>query len=295
MARTTKGRAPIRKTYKLYIAGNFPRSESGRYMPALDAKGDWYANVSRSSRKDFRNAVVAAAAAGSGWAARTGFNRGQILYRVAEMLEARRRGFEDELTHLTQMKASRAREVVDAAVDQWVWYAGWADKFTQLFSTVNPVAAPYFNFSTPNPTGVVALFAPVNAPLLGLVSAIAPIIVSGNTVVVIVTDPTPTLAVELAEVLATSDLPGGVVNILTGLRSELHTHVAKHMDVDAIAAYGLAHEERRVVDVESAENVKRVKHYEDPTLDAWENATTRSPYHILPFVEFKTAWHPIGM
>src|SRR3954452_24175224 len=229
-------RLSVRKTYKLYIGGAFPRSESGRSYTVDDAKGNFLANASRASRKDVRDAVVAARKAQSGWAGRTPYNRGQILYRVAEMLEGRREQFTEEV-RATGLTKAAARTEVDAAVDRWVWYAGWADKIAQVTGSANPVSGPFFNFSTPEPTGVVGVVAP-DSPLLGLVSVIAPVIVTGNAAVIVASEPAPLPAITLAEVLATSDLPGGVVNLLTGHRSELAPWLASHQDVNALDLTG---------------------------------------------------------
>jgi acyl-CoA reductase-like NAD-dependent aldehyde dehydrogenase len=225
-------RLSVRKTYKLFIGGAFPRSESGRSYVVNDGKGNFVANAARASRKDVRDAVVAARKAVPGWSGRTAYNRGQILYRVAEMLEGRRGQFVEELK-ATGLGKSAAADEVDAAIDRWVWYAGWADKLAAVVGSANPVSGPFFNFSTPEPTGVVGVIAP-DSPLLGLVSVVAPAIVSGNTVVVVASEPAPLPAITLAEVLATSDLPGGVVNLLTGHRSELAPWLASHLDVNAI-------------------------------------------------------------
>jgi acyl-CoA reductase-like NAD-dependent aldehyde dehydrogenase len=263
-------RLPVRKTYKLFVGGAFPRSESGR---TYEAEGQ---NVARASRKDVRDAVRAARGAFPGWAGATAYNRGQVLYRVAEMLEGRRAQFA-ELT-------GSAKEV-DAAVDRAVWYAGWADKLPQVLGSANPVAGPYFNFTVPEPTGVVGVVAPEEPPLLGLVTRLAPVLVGGNAAVVIASESRPLAAIELAEVLATSDVPGGVVNILTGFRRELAPVLAAHMDVNALdlaAADGAAAELERV----AAENVKRVVH---------GAADVQSPWEIAAFLELKTVWHPIGV
>lgn len=292
----TDQRIPVAKTYKLYIGGGFPRTESGRYLTAEGPKGEFVANYCRASRKDVRNSVVAARKAQPGWARRSAFNRGQILYRMAEMLESRRGTFERGLVEVCGYKDKAAAAEVDAAVDRWVWYAGWADKFTQVFGNTNPVSSPHFNFTTPEPTGVVVIFAPTKAPLVGLVSAIAPVIVGGNTAVCIVDNDGPTIAIELAEVLATSDLPGGVVNLLTGLRSELLVHAGGHKDVDAVLSFGGDEEERRTLGLEAAETVKRLTLKDEPSDAAgWTDEAMQSPYWIMPFVEFKTAWHPIGI
>jgi acyl-CoA reductase-like NAD-dependent aldehyde dehydrogenase len=288
-------RLGIQKTFKLYIGGAFPRTESGRYLTSSNHKGEFVANICRASRKDFRNAVVAARKAQEGWAARTGFNRAQILYRMAEMLESRRAGFEAALSELAGSSAAAATEEVDAAIDRLVWYAGWADKYTQIMGNTNPVASHHFNFTMPEATGVVAVLAPTSAPLLGLVSAIAPVIVSGNAVVVVVDNSAPSIAIDFAEVLHCSDLPGGVVNILTGLRSELVSQIGSHMDVDAVLCCSPSDAERKTLSLEAAENVKRVHFFDDPRDGRWADDSMQSPYMITPFVEFKTAWHPIGV
>lgn len=287
-------RLSVQKTYKLYIGGSFPRTESGHYLPATNYKGEFVANICHSSRKDFRNSVVAARAAQHGWAGRSPFNRGQILYRMAEMLEGRRAGFESILVQQAGYSPTAAESEVSAAIDRLLWYAGFADKFVQLFSTTNPVASAHFNFTMPEATGVVTILAPPTAPLLGLVSAMAPVIISGNTTVIVVDSATPTIAMEFAEVLAVSDLPGGVVNILTGLRGELVKHIGSHMDVDGIFSFGSSDEERRTLSIEAAESVKRVKFIDDVSADQWTASNMQSPQWIVPFVEFKTAWHPMG-
>ncbi len=263
-------RLPVKKTYKLFIGGAFPRSESGRTYLAQDQ------NVARGSRKDLRDAVRSARAAFPKWAGMTAYNRGQVLYRIAEMMEARRH----EFAELCSGKAE-----VETAIDRWVWYAGWADKLAQVLGSSNPVAGPYFNFTLPEPTGVVGIVAPDEPPLLGLVSRLAPAIVGGNTTVVIASETQPLAAIELAEVVATSDVPGGVVNILTGFRSELAPWLAAHMDVNAIdltGADGLAPELERA----AAENVKRVVH---------GKPDGQSPWDVASFLELKTVWHPIGV
>ncbi|MFB6350935.1 MAG: aldehyde dehydrogenase family protein [Bradymonadaceae bacterium] len=287
------GRVPVYKTYKLYIDGNYPRTESGRYIQIDDHEGNFVANICHASRKDFRDAVVAAREALDGWFGRTAFNRGQILYRMGEMLEARKPGFVDHLVETLGVSRDAAEAEVEAAIDRLVWYAGWSDKFEQVFGSTNPVASNHFNFTTPEPTGVIAVFAPQNAPLLGLISAIAPVIVSGNTVVTIVDNDAPQVAIEFAEVLNNSDLPGGVINLLTGERDELIGHVGGHKDVDGIIAYGATDEHEEQLALEGAESVKRVKFKDDPA--DWTSDDCQSPYWILPFVEFKTNWHPVGV
>jgi acyl-CoA reductase-like NAD-dependent aldehyde dehydrogenase len=262
-------RLPVKKTYKLYIGGDFPRSESGR---SYEVDGH---NIARASRKDLRDAVRAARQALAGWAGRTAYNRGQILYRAAEMMEAR---------HADLAAASTGTEEVDAAIDRMVWYAGWADKLGQTLGSTNPVAGPYFNFTIPEPTGVVGILCPGEPPLQGIVSRIAPAIVGGNTVVAVASEHHPVAAVVLAEVLATSDLPGGVVNILTGFQAELAPWLAAHMDVNAIdiaGADGLATDLERA----AADNVKRVVRGARDGQSLWE---------IAAFLELKTVWHPIG-
>ena len=262
-------RLPIRKTYKLYVGGAFPRSESGR---TYEAEGQ---NVARASRKDARDAVVAARAAQGKWAGATAYNRGQVLYRVAEMMEARA----TEFAELTS-----GRDEVERAIDRWVWYAGFSDKLAQVLGSANPVSGPYFNFTVPEPTGVVAVVAPEEPPLLGLVSRIAPAIVGGNAVVAIASEERPLAAIELAEVLATSDLPGGVVNLLTGHRAEIAPWLASHMDVNAIDLTG-ADGLRADLEKAAADNVKRVVR---------GAPDSQSLYEISAFLELKTVWHPIG-
>jgi acyl-CoA reductase-like NAD-dependent aldehyde dehydrogenase len=252
------------------------------------------ANICRASRKDFRDAVVAARAAQDGWSSRSAFNRGQILYRMGEMLESRRQAFVDPLVDIAGYDHDEAVAEVDTAIDRLVWYAGWTDKFAQVFGTVNPVASSHFDFSVPEPTGVVAAFCPQNAPLLGLVSCMAPIIATGNAVILIVDNEAPTLALDLAEVLDTSDLPGGVVNILTGHRTELREHVGGHRDVDAILSVGASTEERTTLEREGAESVTRLEFRPDRDPADWRSGDSQSPYWMTPFVEFKTTWHPVG-
>lgn len=252
------------------------------------------ANVCRASRKDFRDAVVAAREAHEGWAFRSAFNRAQILYRMGEMLESRRQAFAKSLVDVVGYAPEDAGAEVDAAIDRLVWYAGWSDKFAQVFGSVNPVASSHFNFSVPEPTGVVTAFVPENAPLIGVVSCMAPVIVSGNAVVLIVDNAAPSLSIDLAEVLETSDLPGGVVNILTGNRSELRGHVGGHRDVDGILSVGASTEERTLLEREGAESVTRFEFKDDRDLAEWCSPESQSPYWITPFVEFKTTWHPVG-
>lgn len=252
------------------------------------------ANICRASRKDFRDAVVAALDAQDGWASRSAFNRGQILYRMGEMLESRRDAFTNALVDIAGYEDSEAEAEVDSAIDRLVWYAGWTDKFAQVFGSVNPVASSHFDFSVPEPMGVVAAFVPQKAPLLGLVSCMAPILVPGNAVILIVDNDAPSLSIDFAEVLETSDVPDGVVNILTGHRSELREHVGGHRDVDGILSVGASQEERTILEREGAESVTRLEFRPNRPLDEWRSSDSQSPYWITPFVEFKTTWHPIG-
>jgi acyl-CoA reductase-like NAD-dependent aldehyde dehydrogenase len=264
------GRLPVKKTYKLFVGGAFPRSESGR---TYEAEGQ---NVARASRKDVRDAVRIAGGAQPKWAGMSAYNRGQVLYRVAEMLEARTREFAD---------LTGDEDEVHAAVDRFVWYAGWADKLAQVLGSANPVAGPYFNFTVPEPTGVVGVLAPEEPPLLGLVSRLAPVLVGGNAAVVVASESRPLAAIELAEVLATSDVPGGVVNLLTGFRSELAPVLAAHMDVNALDVTGA---DGDIPELErlAAENVKRVVR---------GSVDDQSPWEIAGFLELKTVWHPMGV
>jgi acyl-CoA reductase-like NAD-dependent aldehyde dehydrogenase len=284
----TEQRLPVRRTAKLFIGGAFPRSESGRAYEVFDAGGELLAWAARASRKDLRDAVRSARAAQPGWAARTASNRGQILYRVAELMEGRRAQFESELEDAGAEDPARG---VSAAIDRWVWYAGWSDKIHQIQGASNPVAGPYFNFTIPEPTGVVGIVAPQDQSLLGLVSRVAPAIVSGNTAVVLASERSPLPAVSLGEVLATSDVPGGVVNILTGRSAELVPWLAGHMDVNALDATGVPDELRTEMEQLSAENVKRI--HSAPDADPFDDEA-QSPYEVTAFVEYKTVWHPMG-
>ncbi|MGC5009224.1 aldehyde dehydrogenase family protein [Streptosporangium sp. DT93] len=285
------GRLAVRKTYKLYIGGAFPRSESGRSYPVASSSGDFLANASRASRKDARDAVSAARKAFGGWSGATAYNRGQILYRVAEMLEGRRAQFVAELADTGAGQAGDAGEIVDAAVDRLVWYAGWSDKIAAVAGSSNPVAGPYFNISSPEPTGVVAVIAP-DEPLLGLVSVLAPVIVTGNTCVVVASERAPLPSITLAEVLATSDLPGGVVNILTGSVAEIAPWLSAHMDVNALDLTGVTDERLAVACEEAAsENLKRVLR-PAATTDWYADPGTR---RLTTFLETKTVWHPTGV
>jgi acyl-CoA reductase-like NAD-dependent aldehyde dehydrogenase len=283
-------RLPITKTPKPYVGGAFIRSESGRTFPVSDSSGRFFANVPQCTRKDLRNAVESAAKSGPGWAKRTGYNRGQILYRLAEMLEARRQEMIDTLIRFGGSKSASLREV-DVTVDRLVYYAGWADKYEQVLGNVNPVAAPYFNFTVTEPMGVVGVIAPDTSPLLPLVSLIAPVIVSGNTVVAVVSEKVPYPAILLGEMLATSDLPGGVVNLLTGLRKELVPTMATHTHLRAIVAVANA-DEQKALAIGAAESVKRT-YFVDAAEDWW-NEGRQSVHAIRRTLEFKTTWHPIG-
>lgn len=277
-------RLDVQKTYKLFIGGAFPRSESGRTFAVLATDGSLIANVASASRKDLRDAVVAARSAQSGWAARTAYNRGQILYRVAEVMEGRRTQFVEELSRCG-VEVRVARQEVEAAIDRWVWYAGWCDKFHHLAGTVNSVAGPYFNFTMPEPTGVVGILAPDSPGLLGLVSRLAPALVSGNTAVVLTGEASPLTAVSMAEVVATSDVPGGVVNILTGPTRDLLPWLLGHRDVNAVDLTGAPADLEAATVAEAADNVKRLIRGEPDD---------QSPYVIADFCEMKTVWHPVG-
>jgi acyl-CoA reductase-like NAD-dependent aldehyde dehydrogenase len=281
-------RVPVKRTAKLYVGGEFPRSESGRSYEVHAQDGRLLAHAARASRKDLREAVRAARAAQPGWAGKTAYNRGQILYRVAELMEGRRAQFESELA---DAGAADPASGTSAAIDRWVWYAGWADKIGQVLGGTNPVAGPYFNFTIPEPTGVVGIVAPQDQALLGLVSRLAPAIVSGNTAVVLASESSPLPAVTLSEVLATSDVPGGVVNLLTGFSRELVPWLAGHMDVNAIDVTGVPDDLTAQVDELAAENVKRV--HRGPDADPF-SPEAQSPYEITALMEFKTVWHPMG-
>ena len=284
-------RIEVRKTYKLYVGGAFPRSESGRTYEVTDTKGRFLANAALASRKDARDAVVAARKAFGGWSGATAYNRGQVLYRVAEVMEGRREQFVADVVAAEGLTARRAEAVVDAAIDRWVWYAGWSDKLAQVLGASNPVAGPYFNFSVPEPTGVVAVVAPQESSLLGLVSVVAPVIVSGNASVVVASEHRPLPAITLSEVLATSDLPGGVVNLLTGRAAEIAPWLAAHMDVNAIDLAGVDDAGlRRDLEIAAADNVKRVRR---PDTTDWSADPGLS--RVRSFLETKTVWHPIGV
>jgi len=288
-------RVEVRKTHKLYIGGAFPRSESGRTYEALDAKGRFIANMAKASRKDARDAVRAARSAFPGWSARTPYNRGQVIYRIAEVMEGRRDQLVDQLREATGITAKAAEKRVDVTIDRVVWYAGWADKYVQVLGNANPVSGPFFNLSTPEPTGVVAIVAPT-VPLLPFVSTVLPAITTGNTVVVVASEQHPIPAVTLAEIMATSDLPGGVVNLLTGSPAEIAPWLATHLDVDALDLSGIEDADlARSLESDAAEDLKRVRRpgpahgkeedwVAEPTLD-----------RLQSWVEIKTVWHPIGV
>jgi acyl-CoA reductase-like NAD-dependent aldehyde dehydrogenase len=284
-------RLSVRKTYKLFVGGAFPRSESGRTYEVRSADGRFLANAALASRKDARDAVVAARKAFPGWSGATAYNRGQVLYRVAEVLEGRRAQFVAEVADAEGLAPRAAERVVDAAVDRWVWYAGWSDKLHQVHGSSNPVAGPYFDFSVPEPTGVVAVVAPASS-LLGLVSVVAPVIVTGNTCVVVAAEHAPLPAITLAEVLATSDVPGGVVNVLTGRVAEIAPWLASHMDLNAIDLTGVTDPELATeLEAAAAENLKRVVRPPEVEPD-W--AADPGLDRMLRFLEIKTVWHPVG-
>ncbi|MEU5167189.1 MULTISPECIES: aldehyde dehydrogenase family protein [Streptomyces] len=286
------GRLSVFKTYKLYVGGKFPRSESGRVYEVTDSKGKWLANAPQSSRKDARDAVVAARKAFGGWSGATAYNRGQILYRVAEMLEGRREQFAREVADAEGLSKSKAAAVVDAAVDRWVWYAGWTDKIGQVVGGANPVAGPFFNLSTPEPTGVVAVLAPQDSSFLGLVSVIAPVIATGNTAIVIASARAPLPALSLGEVLATSDLPGGVVNILSGKTAELAAPLASHQDVNAIDLTGADAGLAKELEIAAADNLKRT--LRPQAVDTGDWSADPGTRRLTAFLETKTVWHPTG-
>ncbi|MGW7077178.1 aldehyde dehydrogenase family protein [Streptomyces sp. NPDC054866] len=283
-------RLSVFKTYKLYVGGKFPRSESGRVYEVSDSKNKWLANAPLSSRKDARDAVVAARKAQGSWAGKTAYLRGQILYRVAEMLEGRKDQFVREVAEAEGLSKSKAAAVVDAAIDRWVWYAGWTDKIAQIVGGGNPVAGPFFNLSSPEPTGVVTVVAPQKSSFLGLISVIAPVIATGNTAVVIASEDSPLPALSLGEVLATSDLPGGVVNILSGRTAEITPSLAAHQDVNAIDLAGVEDDVlAKELEVAAADNLKRVVR---PQAVDW--SADPGTHRLTAFLETKTVWHPTG-
>ncbi|MEX2203421.1 MAG: aldehyde dehydrogenase family protein [Actinomycetota bacterium] len=281
-------RLPVKRTAKLYVGGEFPRSESGRSYEVFSHDGRALGWAAQASRKDVRDAVRAARVAQPEWAGKTAYNRAQILYRVAELMEGRRGQFESELADTGASDPARG---VNASIDRWVWYAGWADKIAQILGGTNPVAGPYFNFTIPEPTQLVGIVAPQDQALLGLVSRLAPAIVSGNTTVVLASEKHPMPAVTLSEVLATSDVPGGVINLLTGITDELVPWLAGHMDVNAIDVTGVPEELIAQVEELAAENVKRV--HRGPEADPFSDEA-QSPYEVTALMEFKTVWHPMG-
>lgn len=276
-------RLEVKKTYKLYINGAFPRSESGRVYEVTDAKGKFIANPALASRKDLRDAVVAARAAQPGWAKATAYNRGQILYRIAEMLEGRADQIAAEISATTGATKTKAHDQLSAAIDRWVWYAGWSDKLAAAFGSTNPVAGPYYNFTIPEPQGVIAVAPSDN--FLSFIDSIAPVITSGNSVIALVPGATAVSAMTFAEVLATSDLPHGVINILTGSHDELAPWAASHMDIDGMDISGIDKKKRTALKEAGAENLKRIQHFDD----------AQNPNRIYAFMEAKTVWHPIGV
>jgi acyl-CoA reductase-like NAD-dependent aldehyde dehydrogenase len=278
-------RIDVKKTYKLYIGGAFPRSESGRSYEVKSAKGIFIANPSQASRKDLRDAVVAARAAQAGWSGATAFNRAQILYRVAEIMEGRTSQFVDEIVALEGVTPAAAKKQVEAAIDLWVWYAGWCDKISTIFGATNPVSGSFYNFTTPEAMGVVGVFAPQKSSLLGVVQSLAPVLAAGNTAILVASEKFPLPAISLSEVLATSDVPGGVVNILTGITAELAPWMASHMDVDAIDASGLSPAQEKEARLQGVENLKRIFAFK----------ADQTPQRVLAFMENKTVWHPIGI
>ncbi|MEU4045932.1 aldehyde dehydrogenase family protein [Streptomyces antibioticus] len=289
MSDRTNERLSVFKTYKLYVGGKFPRSESGRVYEVTDPKGKWLANAPQSSRKDARDAVVAARKAFGGWSGATAYNRGQVLYRVAEMLEGRREQFTREVADAEGLSKSKAAAVVDATIDRWVWYAGWTDKIAQVVGGGNPVAGPYFNLSSPEPTGVVAVLAPQESSFLGLVSVVAPVIATGNTAVVIASEKAPLPALSLGEALATSDVPGGVVNVLSGRTAEIAAPLASHQDVNAIDLAGADEVLAKELEIAAADNLKRVLRPQPV-----DYALTPGTDRLTAFLETKTVWHPTG-
>jgi acyl-CoA reductase-like NAD-dependent aldehyde dehydrogenase len=296
---TAPSRVEVRKTYKLYIGGQFPRSESGRSYVVAGADGAALANAVRSSRKDVRDAVRAARGAAEGWAERTAMNRGQVLYRVAELMEGRRDQFEAEVAQAEGLRADKARDVVARSIDRWVWYAGWADKIAQVLGSSNPVASDFFNFTIPEPTGLVGVVAPEASSLLGLVSRLAPPLVAGNAVVVLTSESRPLPAITLTEVLATSDVPAGVVNVLTGRKRELVPVLANHADVDTIDVWGVPDDLREDVELAAAESIKRIVRrpagITDARFDWLDDRASERPEWIAAYLEMKTVWHPIGL
>jgi acyl-CoA reductase-like NAD-dependent aldehyde dehydrogenase len=284
MANSTP-RLDVKKTYKLFIGGAFPRSESGRTYEVKSAKGAFIANPSLASRKDLRDAVVAARAAHSGWSSATAFNRGQILYRIAEMMEGRTSQFIDEIVALEGVTPAAAKKQVEQAIDLWVWYSGWCDKIGAIYGSTNAVSGSFYNFTIPESLGVVATFAPEKQSLLGAVQALAPILAGGNTAILIASEKYPLPAISLSEVIGTSDVPGGVVNILTGSSAELAPWIGSHMDIDGVDASGLNKAQEKELRIAGADNLKRIHTFKE----------SASPQRVLSFMENKTVWHPIGV
>jgi len=282
---SSNSRIDVKKTYKLFIGGAFPRSESGRTYEVKDAKGSFIANPSLASRKDLRDAVVAARAAHGGWSSATAFNRGQILYRIAEMMEGRSGQFVDEIVALEGVTPTAAKKQVEEAIDLWVWYSGWCDKIGSIYGSTNAVSGSFYNFTIPESLGVVATFAPSKQSLLGLVQAIAPALAGGNTVIAVASQKYPLPAITLSEVLGTSDVPGGVVNILTGSSAELAPWVGSHMDIDGVDATGLSAAQEKELRIAGADNLKRIFSFKE----------SQTPARVLSFMENKTVWHPIGL
>jgi acyl-CoA reductase-like NAD-dependent aldehyde dehydrogenase len=284
MANSTP-RLDVKKTYKLFIGGAFPRSESGRTYEVKSAKGAFIANPSLASRKDLRDAVVAARAAHGGWSSATAFNRGQILYRIAEMMEGRTSQFIDEIVALEGVTPAAAKKQVEQAIDLWVWYSGWCDKIGAIYGSTNAVSGSFYNFTIPESLGVVATFAPEKQSLLGAVQALAPILAGGNTAILIASEKYPLPAISLSEVIGTSDVPGGVVNILTGSSAELAPWIGSHMDIDGVDASGLNKAQEKELRIAGADNLKRIHTFKE----------SQSPQRVLSFMENKTVWHPIGV
>ena len=282
---SSNSRIDVKKTYKLFIGGAFPRSESGRTYEVKDAKGNFIANPSLASRKDLRDAVVAARAAHGGWSGATAFNRGQILYRIAEMMEGRTSQFIDEIIALEGVTPTAAKKQVEEAIDLWVWYSGWCDKIGSIYGSTNAVSGSFYNFTIPESLGVVATFAPSKSSLLGLVQAIAPALAGGNTVIAVASQKYPLPAITLSEVLGTSDVPGGVVNILTGSSAELAPWIGSHMDIDGVDATGLSAAQEKELRIAGADNLKRIFTFKE----------SQTPQRVLSFMENKTVWHPIGV
>lgn len=281
----------VLKTYKIYVGGNFPRTESGRYYKVYNSEKELLANACLCSRKDVRDAVKIARGAFGGWKSRSAYNRGQILYRIAEMMESRRAEFEKQLSQIG-FTAAEAQADVNASIDRLIYYAGWTDKYQQVFGSVNPVASAHFNFSLLDPTGVIGILAPEHSPLLGLVSVIAPVIAGGNSCVVLASEEFPLPSITFAEVLNASDVPGGIINILTGKKTELAEHFSSHMDINSITyTDDLPKEMKKMIDENASTNVKRVI---KKTVSDWYAEDSQNPYFIVDFQETKTTWHPIG-